>query len=212
LYGVGTIPKPIDQLHFYEAWPHFNETFQIKQTVYGPAMRTVGELNPFRPTDIGPRKVEQLPAAVIRLLFHTWLVSNCLSLGDRVSMSVGVETRLPLLDVELIELVMALRRHQPDHTFGQKSWLRAALKGLLPEEVLTRRKAGFQPPVGKWLSGVVMRHGNGLYDGSLTRAGILDRNKINLILEMPRQRLSDLYFAYKLVLLEEWHKGVVGTR
>jgi asparagine synthase (glutamine-hydrolysing) len=211
LYGVGTIPKPIDQLHFYEAWPHFNETFQIKQTVYGPAMRTVGELNPFRPTDIGPRKAEQLPAAVIRLLFHTWLVSNCLSLGDRVSMSVGVETRLPLLDVGLIELVMALRRHQPDHTFGQKSWLRAALKGLLPDEVLTRRKAGFQPPVGKWLSGVVMRYGNGLYDGSLTRAGILDRTKINLILEMPRQRLSDLYFAYKLVLLEEWHRGVVGT-
>jgi asparagine synthase (glutamine-hydrolysing) len=211
LYGVGTRPKPIDQLHFYEAWPHFNETFQIKQTVYGPAMRTVGELNPFRPTDIGPRKVEQLPAAVIRLLFHTWLVSNCLSLGDRVSMSVGVETRLPLLDVELIELVMALREHQPDHTFGQKSWLRAALKGLLPDEVLTRRKAGFQPPVGKWLSGVVMRYGNGLYDGSLTRAGILDRTKINLILEMPRQGLSDLYFAYKLVLLEEWYGSIVGT-
>jgi asparagine synthase (glutamine-hydrolysing) len=211
LYGVGTLLKPIDQLHFSEAWPHFNETFQIKQTVYGPAMHTVSELNPFRPTAIGPRQVEQLPAAVIRLLFHTWLVSNCLSLGDRVSMSVGVETRVPLLDVELVELVMALRRHQPDHTFGQKTWLRAALKGLLPDEVLTRRKSGFQPPVVKWLSGVVTRYGNGLYDGSLTRAGILDRTKINLILEMPRQRLSDLYFAYKLVLLEEWHAGVVGT-
>ena len=56
-----------------------------------------------------------------------------------------------------------------------------------------------------------MRYGNGLYDGILTRAGILDRTKINLILKMPRQRLSDLYFAYKLVLLEEWHRGVVGT-
>lgn len=210
LYGVGTLPKPAQQLHFYEAWPNFRETFHVEHTVYGPAMRTIGEQNPFRPTDIGPRNVEQLPAAVIRLLFDTWLVSNCLSLGDRVSMSVGVEMRLPFLEVGLIELVMALRSNQPDHTFGQKAWLRAALKGLLPEEVLTRPKAGFQPPVWKWLSGVVARYGHSLYESSLTSAGILDSNKIDHVLEMPKRRSSDLYFAYKLVLLEEWHKGVVA--
>jgi asparagine synthase (glutamine-hydrolysing) len=156
--------------------------------------------------------MDQLPAAIIRLLFDAWLVSNCLSLGDRVSISVGVETRLPFLDVGLIEIVMALRSSQPDHTLGQKAWLRAALKDVLPDEVLTRRRAGFQPPVVKWLSGVVTRYGNSLYDGHLTRAGILDRTKVERILEMPRQGLSGLYFSYKLVLLEEWDNGVVGTR
>lgn len=211
LHGVGTVPKSAQQLHFYEADPNFRATFDIKHRVYGPAMRTIGEDNPFRPTDIGVRHVEQLPAAVIRMLFDTWLVSNCLSLGDRVSMSVGVETRVPFLDAGLIELVMALRSQQPDHTFGQKAWLRAALKGLLPEDVLTRRKSGFQPPVWKWLSGVVERYGNSLYESSLVEAGILDGTKIDdIVKEMPRQRLPDLYFAYKLVLLEEWHKGVVG--
>lgn len=210
LYGVGTVPKPIQQLHFYIADSNFRETFDIKHTAYGPAMRAVAEQNPFRPTDVGPRTVEQIPAAVIRMLFDTWLVSNCLSLGDRVSMSVGVETRLPFLDAGLIELVMTLRRQQPDHTFGQKAWLRAALKDLLPEEVLTRRKTGFQPPVWKWLSGVVAQYGHSLYESSLTQTGILDRNSIDHVLEMPRRRLSDLYFAYKLVLLEEWHRSLVG--
>nr|WP_086426149.1 asparagine synthase (glutamine-hydrolyzing) [Nitrospira cf. moscoviensis SBR1015] len=212
LYGVGTVPRPVPQLHFYEGWPYFKETFQIKHAVYGPAMRVVGESNPFRPTEIGPRTVEQLPAAIIRTLFDTWLVSNCLSLGDRVGMSVGVETRLPFLDVGLIELVMTLRSHQPDHTLGQKAWLRAALKGVLPDEVLTRRKAGFQPPVWKWLSGVVARYGEGLYGSSLTGAGILDRNKVDRILDLHGQSMSDLYFAYKLVLLEEWHRSVVGAQ
>jgi len=150
-----------------------------------------------------------MPAAVIRMLFDTWLVSNCPSLGDRVSMSVGVETRLPFLDVELIELVMALRSKQPDHTFWHKAWLRAALMGLLPEEVLRRRKTGFQPPTWKWLSGVVAHYGNSLYESSLTRAGILDSTRVDHVLGMSKRCPSNLYFAHKLVPLEEWHKRAV---
>lgn len=69
--------------------------------------------NPFVPTALGPREYQQIPAAVIRMLFETWLVSNCLSLGDRVSMGVSVETRMPFLDVRLLELVMACHREQP---------------------------------------------------------------------------------------------------
>ncbi len=212
LCSVGSSPRPSQQLHFYDAEPNFRETFHIKHTVYGSAMRAVSEQNPFRPTDIGSRNVEQVPAAVIRMLFDTWLVSNCLSLGDRVSMGVGVETRLPFLDVGLIELVMALRSRQPDHTFGQKTWLRAALKGVLPEDVLTRPKAGFQPPVREWLLGVITRYGNQLLNGNLAKAGVLDEKKINSILkDMPQLGWPWLFFMYKLVLLEMWQREVVGT-
>jgi asparagine synthase (glutamine-hydrolysing) len=210
LREVGSVRKPKQQLHFYTAEPNFNNALHIKHIVYGPAMRAVSNDNPFRPTDIGPREVEQIPAAVIRMLFDTWLVSNCLSLGDRVSMGVGVESRLPFLDVRLIELMMALRSKQPDHTLGQKAWLRAALKGVLPEEVLTRPKAGFQPPVGEWLSGVVARYGNNLRDGNLIKAGIIDDRKVDYALaDMPKQGWPRLFFAYKLVLLEIWHREVV---
>lgn len=206
LYGVGTVPKPVEQLHFYAADLNFRETFDSKRIAYNAAMCTISEENPFRPTDIGPRNVEQISAAVIRMLFDTWLVSNCLSLGDRVSMSVGVETCLPFLGMGLIELGMALHSKHPDHTFGQKAWLRAVLKRLFPEEVLRWRKTGFQPPTWKWLSGVVARYGNSLYESSLTRVGILDSTRVDHVLEMSKRCLSNLYFAYKLVPLEEWHK------
>jgi len=210
LCEMGDSYTPKGQLRFYTAAPDFNDARRIKDSVYGPAMQALAADNPFRPTDIGPRSRTQIPAAVIRLLFDTWLVSNSLSLGDRVSMAVGVEARLPFLDFRLIELVMALRRRNPDHGLGQKAWLRAALKGVLPDEVLTRPKAGFQPPVWEWLSGVVARYGNSLYDGSLTKAGILDGNRIDYILEeMPRQGWPGLLFAYKLILLEKWHRDVV---
>ncbi len=203
---------PKEQLRFYTGAPDFNDVWWIKDSVYGPAMHAIAADNPFRPTDIGPRVMEEIPAAVIRMLFDTWLVSNCLSLGDRVSMGVGVEARLPFLDVGLIELVMTLRSKQPDHTFGQKAWLRAALKDVLPDEVLMRPKAGFQPPVREWLLGVITRYGGNLCNGNLAKAGVLDEKKIDSNLQgLLKQGWPWLFFMYKLVLLEMWQREVVGT-
>jgi asparagine synthase (glutamine-hydrolysing) len=201
---------PKEQLHFYTAIQDFNDARRIKATVYGPAMSPLSHLNPFRPTSIGPRSAGQIPAAVIRMLFDTWLASNCLTLGDRVSMSVGVEGRLPFLDVRLIECLMALRHHIPDHRLGQKAWLRAALKGILPDDVLTRPKAGFQPPVWEWLSGVVRKYGDTLRGGHLVESGLLDPTKVDYVLQqMIKQGWPGLFFAYKLLLLEMWHHEVV---
>ena len=202
---------PSDQIPFYMGVPDFKDAFNIKGRVYGPAMANLGRSNPFIPTDIGRRDYEAIPAAIIRMLFDTWLTSNCLTLGDRVSMGAGVETRLPFLDPNLIELMMGLRSATPDHSLGQKAWLREALRGVLPPEVLTRPKAGFQPPVMEWLSGVVSRYGQTLRNGKLVDSGIIAAGQVDFILStMPSWGWHGLFFSYKLVLLETWYNKVVG--
>ena len=200
-----------DQLLYYMLHPEFPGPFKLKGDLYGPAMRRLDPANPFLPTAIGLRGRDQVPAAIIRMLFETWLVSNCLSLGDRVSMAVGVETRMPFLDARLIGRVMALRARDPDHALGQKVWLRAALKGVVPDEVLTRPKAGFQPPVRAWLTGVVTRYADVLRDGELVRTGILARDRIEHICTQLGDTWPGLLLAYKLVLLETWHQRVVAS-
>lgn len=210
LRDLGDARSPKEQLRFYMAESNFPMAFSLKQTVYGEAMRSLSPDNPFRPTDIGLRSHDAIPAAVIRMLFDTWMVSNAVALGDRVSMGVGVEARLPFLDVSLIERVMALRAHTPDHEFGQKTWLRAALKGVLPDEVLARPKAGFQPPVQEWLAGVIAAYGDILRDGELVREGIVNGASVEYALStMSKAGWPGLFFAYKLVLLEMWYRKVV---
>jgi asparagine synthase (glutamine-hydrolysing) len=200
-----------EQLLFSMLTYDFGDAFDLKQQVYGPAMAHLRKANPFQPTNIGPRTRDQVPAAIIRKLFDTWLVSNCLSLGDRVSMAVGVETRMPFLDLKLIELVMAWRYNNPDHNLGQKAWLKAALKDVLPAEVLARPKAGFQPPVREWISAVVSEHAGILRDGKLVEAGVLDKTKLDFIIhEWPQTDWAAMYFVYKLVLLEMWFQQVVA--
>jgi len=195
---------------FYMLALDFGDAFHVKGKVYGPAMRGLAKESVYAPTDIGARTIAQVPAAAIKMLFDTWLVSNCLSLGDRVSMGVGVETRMPFLDARLIELVMALRLQSPDHHFGQKAWLRQALRGVVPDDVLKRPKAGFQPPVREWISGVVTKYVDLLRDGQLAHEGILDAKGIEFLCKyFHEQGWPQKYFTYKLILLEMWYQKVV---
>jgi asparagine synthase (glutamine-hydrolysing) len=105
---------------------------------------------------------------------------------------------------------MALRAQYPDHNLGQKIWLRQAMQGVLPPEVLARPKAGFQPPVQEWLAGVVKRYAEALVGGQLQQAGILAPEAIEYVcVELATQGYTGLFLAYKLVLLELWYQQVV---
>lgn len=210
--AAACLKTPSDQPLFMTTTADFSQAFALKTPVYGSAMIGMSPDVPFASTAIGPRSGDALPAAVLRLLFETWLVSNCLALGDRVSMAVGVETRLPFLDRDLITAVMGLRAAQPDHRLEHKAWLRTALSGILPSEVLNRPKRGFQPPVREWLYGVIERHYVKLLDGELVRQNILDARVMGAhALPTAATAWPELFFLYKLVLLECWYRMIVDS-
>jgi asparagine synthase (glutamine-hydrolysing) len=73
---------------------------------------------------------------------------------DKMSMAASLESRVPFLDHELVELTAAL----PAHLKLRRGWqtkhlLRRGMKRLLPRDVLERRKRGFPVPVDAWLRG-----------------------------------------------------------
>jgi asparagine synthase (glutamine-hydrolysing) len=202
--GTDSLRVPEGFLYFYDLAPDFTDARHSLPSAYGPAMRDLPAFNAYAPVNIGPRNAEQIPAAIIRLLFDTWLVGNCLTLGDRVAMGgAGVETRLPFLEPNLI----------PDHAMGQKAWLRAALKGILPDDVLVRPKRGFQPPVQEWLGGVVRRYGNMLHAGELRHDGIIAPGaETTFCGDAFKLDGSRLMLVYRLVLLEVWLQQLRQSR
>jgi asparagine synthase (glutamine-hydrolysing) len=107
---------------------------------------------------------------------------------------------------------MALRLQTPDHQLGQKAWLRQALKGVVPDVVLARPKAGFQPPVREWLSGVVEKYVDILRDGQLVKEGVLAASTIDFTCTRFHEHgWHYKYFTYKLILLEMWYQKVVAA-
>jgi asparagine synthase (glutamine-hydrolysing) len=82
---------------------------------------------------------------------HTFLSEYVLTKVDRMSMAHGLEVRSPLLDHEIVELAASLPSHAKLRDGTSKHILKKAMSGILPDEIIYRRKHGFDAPVGKWL-------------------------------------------------------------
>ena len=82
----------------------------------------------------------------------TTFLRGLLIVEDRSSMAHGLESRVPLLDNELLDLSRRLPNwllYDPTH--GSKVVLREALKGRIPEHIRLGRKQGFVPPQAAWM-------------------------------------------------------------
>jgi asparagine synthase (glutamine-hydrolysing) len=83
---------------------------------------------------------------------QTYLV-RLLMKQDQMSMAASIESRVPFLDHEFVEHVVSIPGRFKLHGWQTKAVLRAALRGLVPPAILSRRKMGFPVPVGRWLRG-----------------------------------------------------------
>ena len=72
---------------------------------------------------------------------------------DQMSMAASIESRVPFLDHELMDFAARMPDSLKLSGSTSKVVLREAMKGLLPDEIISRSKMGFPVPVGKWLRG-----------------------------------------------------------
>lgn len=85
-----------------------------------------------------------------------YLPDDLLAKEDRATMAFSLESRVPFLDDAVADaaLAVAARDHGASLSGRRgKRRLRAALAGVLPPEILRRRKRGFAVPVSRWLRG-----------------------------------------------------------
>ncbi len=92
--------------------------------------------------------LDQLLAADLKTYLHELLMKQ-----DQMSMAASIESRVPFLDHKLVEFAAGLPARMKLRGWTTKHVLRRAMRGVLPPEILTRKKMGFPVPVGKWLRG-----------------------------------------------------------
>ena len=101
---------------------------------------------------------------------------------DRATMAASVEVRVPFLDNDLVEYVVGLPGPLK-MPFGKKKWLlKAALRGIVPDDVLFAPKAGFGVPFGHWMQTTLKPFFfDHLNQFEQDRPGILDMQKIRML-------------------------------
>jgi asparagine synthase (glutamine-hydrolysing) len=162
-------------------------------------------------------------AGTTRLIVERWL-PRLLHNGDIHCMRSGVEARVPFADIELLALAATVPP-RAGLQGGEKARLRAALRGVVPEEIRTRRKSALpkdqhaqavyqreaarllaEPPalVRELVDVAAMRP---LLDpsrelGEWERAGLLSSDRVVSLFASPRDPMSRALFV---VLAEKGH-------
>ncbi len=107
---------------------------------------------------------------------QTVLADDMLVKADRFSMQHGIEIRNPFLDYRIVEFALNLNNTEKINKTGQKLILKKTFGSLLPQEIFTRSKKGFEVPLHKWLSG---KFNSEIENKILNKEKIKDENILN---------------------------------
>jgi asparagine synthase (glutamine-hydrolysing) len=92
-------------------------------------------------------------ARMMLMDFEIYLPDDILTKIDRASMAVSLESRVPLLDHNIIEWAWTLPTNLKYSNGLSKLPLRGVFSKYLPEEFMDRPKKGFSVPISDWLRG-----------------------------------------------------------
>ncbi len=93
------------------------------------------------------------PDHIAKILYtdlKLYLPGDILVKVDRMSMANSLEVRSPLLDHKVIELAARIPSNLKLHRGHKKYILKNTFAKILPEDVLTRKKHGFDVPLDNW--------------------------------------------------------------
>jgi asparagine synthase (glutamine-hydrolysing) len=93
------------------------------------------------------------PSQMMRFDAETYLPEDVLTKVDRMSMAHSIESRVPLLDNEVIAFASALPGALKIKAGRRKHVLKEVAARLLPREIIDRKKQGFGVPLGTWFRG-----------------------------------------------------------
>ena len=149
---------------------------------------------------------------------------------DKLSMAHSLENRVPFLDNELAELSLSLPADYKLDIKGLmaqcggadgaivssdgKVVLRRAMKGLVPDDILKRKKQGFTPPESSWYAGPGLANIKEILldpaarNRPYLRTGLVEK----IIDEHAAGRVNHRLLIWSLLCLEWWHRIFIQGR
>ncbi len=157
------------------------ESLHMEEYARAAYERTIGE-TPLLPEDT-PEEKRRREIAYLNL---RWFMATLLDRMDRTSMYNGLEARVPLADHRIVEYVFNIPWHMKCPDGIVKGLLRQSGEGLLPREILWRRKSPYPKtydPAYEKLLGDRLKEV--LSDPSSPVCTLLDPKKVQTFLKSP---------------------------
>lgn len=136
-----------------------------------------------------------------------FLPDSVLTQTDRMSMAVGQEVRVPMLDHEMVAFSTTVPGRYKSHRGGSKILVRHALKDWLPPEVTHKKKTGFTTPIPIWIRNELKDYVlDTLSPDRLASVGIFNLPQVARLLDEHMRRKADHgRRIWALVSFMLWH-------
>jgi asparagine synthase (glutamine-hydrolysing) len=144
-----------------------------------------------------------------RMLFwelKTFLVDHNLNYTDKLGMAVGVEARVPFLDLDLVEFSQSIPTSMKMRGKETKYILKKVAERYLPHDVIYRPKTGFGAPVRKWItSDLQPMIDERLSIDRIKARGIFNPDAVwDLINQNKSGKIDASYSIWALLAIESW--------
>jgi asparagine synthase (glutamine-hydrolysing) len=144
-----------------------------------------------------------------RMLFwelKTFLVDHNLNYTDKLGMAVGVEARVPFLDLDLVEFSQSIPTSMKMRGKETKYILKKVAERFLPHDVIYRPKTGFGAPVRKWItSDLQPMIDERLSIDRIKARGIFNPDAVwDLINQNKSGKIDASYSIWALLAIESW--------
>jgi len=172
---------------------------------------------------LSPVVSEDLREQALRWDYEVKMSDDFLLVEDRMSMAHTLESRVPFLDNDLIDLAFSLplsaKFETNDRSVG-KAILREAMREKLPATVFEKDKQGFTMPTYPFVRDELLDHARAILDDpAIVREGLIDESYLGSLLDRnPSRDLVPHYkLLWRLVALEIWYRmyiieGAEGPR
>ena len=125
---------------------------------------------------------------------------------DKMSMGVSLECRVPFLDHKFVELAMSIPESKKTEHDVSKTVLKKAVRGIIPDELIDRKKQGFGVPVSDWFRGKLGTEMKSEVMNFSNQTGLLNSNTIELFFN-NQAYAAQLWYLFNLAL---WWKQYIA--
>ncbi len=132
---------------------------------------------------------------------------------DRASMLASLETRVPMLDSNVVELAFQMPAEFKIQGKKRKIILKETFKDLIPNKLLTAPKKGFAVPIAEWLSGDLKEQLFSYADREYLEAqGIFNPEYIRRIIDMHVENKGNMYSElWAFYVFQNWYDRYISS-
>ena len=145
------------------------------------------------------------------LELKTFLMDHNLNYTDKVSMSTGVEVRVPFLDLELVNFSTQISPKLKMKGNEAKYILKKVAERYISNDIIYRKKTGFGAPVREWVTSKFEdRISKALSKENIEKIGLFEFEKVEKLIKDNKLGTIDAsYTILSLLAIQSWYNQFI---